>query len=47
MHARMFSICAAAALLAAPLGVARAQSESNMNGTPSRYTLDTSSITGD
>lgn len=40
MHARTFSICAAAALLAAPLGVARAQSQSNMNGTPSRYTLE-------
>ena len=40
MHARSFALCAAAALLAAPLGVAHAQYDSNMNGTPSRFTVE-------
>jgi hypothetical protein len=40
MHARSFSLLAAAALLAAPLGVARAQYDNNMNGTPSRFTVE-------
>ena len=40
MHARLFSLCAAAALVAAPLSAAHAQAESNMNGSPSRFALE-------
>ena len=41
MKARLFSICtAAAALAAAPLGVAHAQYDTNMNGAPSKYTFE-------
>lgn len=38
MHARLFSLCAAAALLVAPLSAARAQD--NMNSSPSRFALE-------
>ena len=38
MHARSFSLCAAALLLAAPLGAAHAQSESS--DSPSRFALE-------
>ena len=41
MTARLFSLCTAAALVAAPLGMAHAQStETDMNGTPSRFALE-------
>lgn len=39
MHARSFALCAAVAFLAAPLAAAHAQGD-NMNGTPSRFTLE-------
>lgn len=40
MKTRLFSLCTAAALVAAPLGVAHAQYETNANGSPSRYSLE-------
>jgi len=40
MKARLFSLCTAAALVAAPLGAAQAQYDTNMNGAPSKYTLE-------